>query len=375
MARLTYVMLLLATTLGAQTAVAPKPAQAETETVVLSCNEPELYPRREAVSLQSLERISDRIGTRLILKSDMADFSGFEFATGDAPFRPADGNAVVVQFVDNHQPDTQKTTTRIRAKDSSGRYSREYKININFYPKEQYAASGLTAPDYVIVQESDIAMDVGRVEDWIVDRATAEDIQFARQTWGKLLADAPSPAEKARRLARAILDALTPHQGIPSDKMKTTPFEQYRRAASGQDHVWCENLANIFVRACAAFDVPARQMHLNHAISEGEQYSLMLAEGHTTVEIFDEALNRWVWLDLDFSVLGMELAGYGPVNLAEFRRYLNDPVLVKGLRVVIYDPQTHSEKAVPVLESEARHSLFNYFKPDQIVYYYRELRE
>jgi hypothetical protein len=375
MTRMIFVMLLSATLLGVQTAATPKSARAETETIVFSCNEPELYPRREAVSLQSLERLSDGIGTRLILRSDMAGFSSFESATGDAPFRPADGNAVVVQFVDNHQPDTQKTTTRIRAKDSSGRYSREYKININFYPKELYAASGLTAPNYVIVQESDIGLAVGRVEDWIVDRATAEDVQFARQTWGKLLADVPSPAEKARRLARAILEALIPHQGIPSDKMKTNPFEQYRRAASGQDHVWCENLSNIFVRACAAFDIPARQIGLYRPSSEEEGYSLMMAEGHTTVEVFDEAINRWVWLDLDFSVLGMELAGYGPVNLAEFRRYLNDPVLVKGLRVVIYDPKTHSEKAVPVLESEARHSLFNYFKPDQTLLYYRKLPE
>lgn len=375
MTRMTCLMLLLVITLGAQTATAPKPAQPETETIVLSRNEPELYPRREEVSLQTLERLSDGVGARLILRSDMADFARFEYAVAGGPFQPASDKTVIVRFIDNHRPDVQKSTTRIRAIDRSGRASREYKIEINFYPRERYAASGQTAPGYVIVQGSDIAMAASRVEEWIINRPTADDLLFARQTWGKMLASNPSPVGKAQGLARAILDALTPHRGIPSDKMKTTPFEQYRRAVSGQDRVWCGNLADIFVHACVAFGIPARDIGMHRFLSEGEAYSLMLAEGHSTTEIFDESLNRWVWIDLTFSMLGMELDGYGPVNMVELQRYLNDPALVKGLRALAYDPQTRSEKTIPLLESASRDSLFNYFKRDQIFRYTKRLRE
>ena len=99
----------------------------------------------------------------------------------------------------------------------------------------------------------------------------------------------------------------------------------------------------------------------------------MLAEGHSTTEIFDEALNRWVWIDLTFSMLGMDLAGYGPVNMVELQRDLNDPVLAKGLRAIVYDPKTRSEKTVPALESDSRNALFNYFKRDQIFRYTRRV--
>jgi hypothetical protein len=61
--------------------------------------------------------------------------------------------------------------------------------------------------------------------------------------------------------------------------------------------------------------------------------------------------------------------------MVELQRYLNDPVLVKGLRAIVYDPQTRSEKAIPLLESTSRDSLFNYFKRDQIFRYTRKLRE
>jgi len=361
--------LLLAIALIAQMTASAKAKPRETETVVLNRNEAELYPRREAVSFQKLERLADGVGVRLILHSDMPDFSQFEAAAAGGPFLPTDDNTVVIRFSDNHTPDIQTNNTKIRAKDASGRLSREYGIAVNFYPKELYAASGKSAPGYVIVQESDIDLATSQVEDWIIDRATDEDIAFARETWGSALEQQPTPVAKARELARAILDAMEPHRGIPSDLMRTNPLEQYRRAVSGEDHVWCGNLADIFIRACTAFDIPARKIGMNRILSKEKGYSLMLAEGHATTEIFDETLNRWVWIDLTFSILGMDLAGYGPVNMAEFQRYLNDPVLAKGLRANVYDPKTHSEKTVPALESESRNALQNYFKRDQIFRY------
>lgn len=369
MIRSVFPILLVTVALVGQMSAAAKAAPRDTETVVLNRNEGDLYPTREAVSFQKLERLADGIGVRLILRSDKPNFSRFEASVGGGPFLPADDNTVVIRFTDNHTPDIQENSTRIRAKDATGQLSREYGIAVNYYPKEHYAASGKTAPGYVIVQECDIALAASRVEDWTIDRATAEEIAFAHKTWGPALERQPTPVAKAQELARSILDALDSHRGIPSDLMKAEPFEQYRRAVSGEDHVWCGNLADIFVHACAAFDIPARKIGMNRILSKEKGYSLMLAEGHSTTEIFDEALNRWVWIDLTFSMLGMDLAGYGPVNMVELQRYLNDPVLSKGLRASVFDPKTHSEKSVPALESDSRSALLNYFKRDQIFRY------
>ena len=177
--------------------------------------------------------------------------------------------------------------------------------------------------------------------------------------------------EKARGLARVLLDDLDPHRGVPSDKMKAPPFEQYQRTMSGKDFVWCGNLADIFVHACACFDIPARVISMIRYWSRGEAFDLLMAEGHATTEIFDEALNRWIWIDLTFLMTGMELLGYGPIHTAELHRYLNDPDRIKGLTAIEYDPGTKTEKRVSVTASTRLDDLLNFFKKDQAFTYHR----
>jgi hypothetical protein len=140
---------------------------------------------------------------------------------------------------------------------------------------------------------------------------------------------------------------------------------------SGKDFVWCGNLADIFVHSCACFDIPARMIKMIRYWSKGEAFDLLMAEGHATTEVFDEALNRWIWIDLTFLMTGMELSGYGPIHMAELHRCLNDPDKIKGLTAIEYDPVTKTEKRVSVPASTSLDSLLNFFKKDQTFTYRR----
>jgi hypothetical protein len=368
-------ILVLCAATAACTASKKEPAEAAgvagTESVELRSNERDLYPRLEDVAVRSVERLTGEVGVGLELVSDMDGFSHFAYSTNGEPFRDLAGGRLILRFEDRHTPDVQVTNTVVRPVDASGRASGDRFINVNYYPRELYAKAGQTAPGYVILRKTDIPLASTRVADWIVDRPTPEDVAFASATWGKALEGAATPLDKARRLARALMDELQAHRGTPSDRMNAPPFEQYRRAMAGEDRVWCSNLADVFVRASNALGVPARVIKMIRWLSKGEAYDLLAAEGHSTTEIFAADLNRWIWIDLTFLMTGMELPGRGPIPMAELVRALNDPDRIGELTAIVYDPATKAETRVSVPDCAARDSLLNFFKRDQTFTYTR----
>jgi hypothetical protein len=341
------------------------------EPVELHSNEPELYPRLEDAAIRSMERLPSGVGLRLEFVSDTRNFSHFLHSMNKGAFERMEGGILLLEFKDNHSPDIQYATTVIRSVSATGAVSRDYRIDVNYYPRELYAKAGQTAPGYVIVKKSDIPIVSSRVSDWIVNRPSDEEIAFAVATFGKRIEGGIGSLEKARRLARAIMDDLNVHRGVPSDKMRTAAFEQYRRAMAGSDFVWCGNLADIFVHACVCFGIPARTISMMRSWSRGEAYDVLMAEGHATTEIFEEVLNRWVWIDLTFLMTGMELEGYGPIHMAELHRCLNDPDKITQLTATEYDPAKRVEHRVKVTLSSHLNDLQNFFKKDQAFTYRR----
>lgn len=352
---------------------APKVIQ---RTVDLQTNCWELYPRREDVALISMERLRVGFGVELRVQTSRRDFSHFVYSVNGAKAqRSADGK-IPIRFEDKHSPAMQGTTTTIKAVGASGAESKPYSISINFYPKELYAAGGLTAPGYIIIQQTDLALTTSRVEDWILHRPMPSDVDFARKTWGRLFSAGRSDYENACELAKSILDDLEAHRGMPSDEMgKLAPLDQYRRVMAGKDHLWCGNIADIFSYACNALGIPCRTIGMNRtgpAQAEGTGGPvLLLAEGHGTNEIYSEKLNGWAWMDLTFRILGAYLKEDGPITMAELYSHLNDPNRVHSLRLNVYDPKTRTARIAPMLESGLKDGLFNYFKRDQQFHYLR----
>lgn len=352
------------------------PAPRIQRTIDLHTNCWELYPRREAVTLRGMERLRDGFGVELKVENSLRDFSHFVYrVNGAAAQRSSDGK-IPIRFQDKHSPAMQSATTSVKAVSVAGVESKPYAISINFYPKELYAAGGQTAPGYIIIQQTDLALTTSRVEDWILHRPSPGDVDFARKTWGRLFSLSHSDYENACALAKSIMDDLEPHRGIPSDEMgKLAPFDQYRRVMAGKDRLWCGNIAGIFSCACNALGIPCRIIGMNRAgpsQPEGQGGPvLLLAEGHGTTEIYSDKMNGWIWMDLTFCILGAYLKEDGPITMAELYSHLNDPNRVQSLRLSVYDPKTRTAKMSPLLESGQKGGLFNYFKRDQQFHYVR----
>jgi hypothetical protein len=358
----------------------PAPQKRIKRTVDLQTNYWELYPRHEDVVLLAMDPLREGFGVQLSVGSSMKGVSHFIYSVNGAPAQRSDSGKISIRFEDKNAPAVQRTTTTIKAATTSGAESKSYPISINFYPRELYAASGQTAPGYMIIQQTDLALTTSRVEEWILHHPSPDEVAYARKTWGRLFSPGQSDYDNVCALARSIMDDLEPHRGIPSDEMgRLSAFDQYRRVMAGKDRLWCGNIAQIFASASNALGIPCRIIGMNRAGAaqpEGKgRPVLLLAEGHGSTEIYSERLKSWIWIDLTFCILGAYLREEGLINMAELYSYLNDPNRLPSLRLHVYDPRTRTARKVLALESEQKGALFNYFKRDQRFHYTRWDRE
>ena len=355
-----------------------KASASKTDTLSLQSNYWALYPRRADISLRTFHQLKDEPGIVLSLRTDVKDFSHYLYTfkrdslPAEAALESRDGE-IAVRFAKRDEPKGQRILTEIRAVSRSGEKTRPYGVEIGYYPKELYAAGGQTSPSWLVVQNTDLVLSGSSVDDWVLEQATAADRAYAQKRWGDLIKGYKTDSEKAQALAKALIKILKPHGGVPSDSMlNASGFEQLARVEAGKDHAWCSNFADIFTKACTSLGIPVREINMQYFWSSEGENSFEIAEGHRTTELFDRDLNRWVWIDLTFSILGARGGDQDPLNMWELVQALNDGSRIKGLKVVEYDSEKDVEKAVPVLDSSQKKALLNYFRQDQQYKYVRK---
>lgn len=369
-------LLLAAATLPGTGRTAEPAAPATTEEVWLQSNLRELYPCYTEICLSTYEQMSDAPGVVLRLQTEVERFSHYRYTVtrdslpAGAPMQDRSG-AIAVRF-DPHNSRPQRITAVIQAVSRSGRKTRPFSIELGYYPGEFYAASGHRTRSWLVVHTSDLALCGGSVRDWIVERPSAQDRAYARKRWARLVNPLHTDYERAQAIARDLVQALRPHEGIPSSKMTyASGFEQLARAEGGQDRVWCGNYADIFSAACNALDVPVRKIDMQYVWSSLGRTNFEIGEGHRTTEVFDRTLNRWVWMDLTFGYWGARLDDHEPLNMADLVQALNDERRFERLRLVEYDHESGVERSVPFVESRRGKDLLRFFRQDQRYKYVR----
>jgi transglutaminase-like putative cysteine protease len=361
---------------GAAGAAGPA-APVTVEAVWLQSNLRELYPSRAEICLSTYQQMSDEPGVVLVLQTDVENFSHYRYSLQRDSLPREErlesrSGEISVRF-ERHDVRPQRIKLAIQAVSKSGRKTRPYSIELGYYPTEHYAAAGQRTPSWLVVHDSDVELCGSSVEDWIVERPSAQDRAYAKKRWARLVDPLPTDYDKARAIARDLVESLRGHEGIPSDRMRYAPaFEQLARAEGGRDRVWCGNYADIFSAACNALGIPARKIDMQYVWSSQGRTSFEIAEGHRTTEVFDRQLNRWVWMDLTLRCWGARMDGDEPLNMAELVDALNDERRVGRLRLFEYDDQRGLERIVPVAESGRGKDLFRFFRQDQRYQYHRK---
>ena len=340
----------------------------------------ELYPTENAISLQNIERTPTGIGLVLTL------LTAFEFGTlevtesGHAEVA-IDGPIITVRFPNEKAMEPQLHTLSIIAISTAGERTTAFHLGLQFASKARDAANGRTTHDRIIVKDTDLQLNYSVIADWIIEIPTNEDRAYAQQCWGDLISPEAPPYSRARVVTRAVIDDFEPQRGIPSDMMNGLhPFRQHERILARTDHGWCANLSEVLCHALNSLDIPARLVRMRNtyynADSEapGRNFEVLLAGGHTIVEIFDRTLNQWIWIDPSQRQLGARDAGGHYLNLAEIHHRANQPHQAADLKLDAYDPVTSEETTFAFADSPSRPNLLHYCKREQRFYYFKRLK-
>lgn len=298
-----------------------------------------------------IRRLEPLTGTEPALRLELAcgrpDFSHFRFARGRTPSYPALNNSFIIRFGKER---TWKGKARPIYTGGAGKTT--YDITITLRTREESAAAGNPGPARFTVQITPpLDFEVRSPASWAVPVPTAEERRFAEATWGNVVAGAKSDYAKAKELAKALCRELWPHSGAPIPEMPYySPFEMYRAMVSGKSKGFCVQFGMIFVHACKCFGLIARNLHIERPVRYGDGSWIFLSGMHCTNEVFDRALNRWIFMDLRFYCLGAYLGEEGPLTLGEFHLFMSQPHWQERLRFQIYDLKTKTEKRLPMKE-------------------------
>lgn len=309
------------------------------------------YQPQDELTIKSIEDLGgENIKIILNLQPHLKDFSHFLISIDRSEFQKSPDGSIIAEFrID--ETSVMKTTAVVKMVTANATESQPYEITFISNPNKYWASKGAAGyPNWITIKTDpylNFTPDYA-VENWIYKTLTAGDIEFAKQKWGSLIKNAKSNHEKAKLIAKSLMDDLKSHIGVPSDSMKVPPFEQYERMVSGRDRGFCTNLANIFVHACNSLGIPARRIHLEKVCYRSDKFSIRMGGMHSTTEIFDDQFNQWVWLDLTYNILAAYLGNEGPLNAAEFSMFLNSPQRRKDLKVLYYIYENKSEKIMPL---------------------------
>lgn len=356
-----------ASTLG-ETSIRPEGAP---EPIELGNNLAPFYPSRQDLMLVALS--SEGTDLTVTFASDRPEFNGVAFGSvqGGLP-GPELGTAhPSVQLDLSEAPSTFNQTFWFQALDRDGARGPVQQLGLSLYTTEFYASRGITADSVIIIDWTEIPPARNRVEDWVVDRPTFADRQFAEVTFGEKVQHQTTTAGQVQALALQLLESVALQVGVPSAELSALPpFEQFRRAAAGQDQLWCDNYAKIFVRAANSLGIPARRIELLGYCDRSGSVAVCTADGHATTEYFDRELNRWVWIDLTGWVLAARNARGDLLDAQQFQRAFNDP-LGEPVTLEIYDPHARVVNQLAVDPREPRWGLKRFFNVDQTFRYYR----
>lgn len=344
--------------------VAPEP-------VTLGSNLAPFYPTRQDLLLVALS--SQGTDLTVTFASDRPEFNGVAFGRVQAglPGPELGIGQSSVELDLSEAPSTFNQAFWFQALDRDGARGPVQQLGLSLYTAEFYASRGLTADSVIIIDWTEIPPARNRVEDWVVDRPTFSDRQFAEATFGERVHQETTTAGQVQALSLQILEAVALQVGVPSAELSALPpFEQFQRAAAGQDQLWCDNYAKIFVRAANSLGIPARRIELLGYCDRSGSVAVCTADGHATTEYFDRELNRWVWIDLTGWVLSARNARGDLLDAQQFQRAFNDP-LGEPVTLEIYDPHARVVNPLAVDPREPRWGLKRFFNVDQTFRYYR----
>ena len=312
----------------------------------------DLYHGCEPVCYRSIDELpGPEVGVRFVFASNWPDFSHFLIAADDGDFVRRDDGAAVVRFEDSTEQ--QARTLRVKAVREDGEESRTYTVRMDFMPKKAFASGRVVLDNDRIRMTINPLMHPAAVpmEDWGFPLPTDEERDFAIRKWSGAVEGVECDYERAKALARPIIEDLWPSRGSPSDRMQgLPPFEQYDLMVRREERGFCTTFAAIFECACKSFGILTRRISMCDSPTASHRLFVQNTSNHVTTEVFDRSRNQWILMDLTYQMLGAFLGAEGPLTTAEFHMFINQPHRRERLQLLLHDLNDRTDKLLPFAE-------------------------
>jgi hypothetical protein len=291
-------------------------------------------------------------------------------APADKDFRPLDlNNPLVLAFDQDGRPELQLIDAYFMVK---GEEIPVYHLSLTYYPNEFYALFKSSTPRRIILRSKDLIINSSAITEWQTVRPPQADIEYAQQQWGPILKNCKSNYEKAKKIIRTMRRELYGKSGVPPDSLSVLhPFDQYDFTVNGKGAVWCTNTSMMFIYLANCLGIPARQVATGKNNINGD-IMLWTNDGHTTTEIYDDKLNKWIWMDVSYGVVGVSDFRNHYLNVAQLCYAMTEKVAADRLRVRYYNRGMLRNRRLRNYKFET--SIVNYFGRNQRVYFYHKDR-
>lgn len=322
-----------------------------------------VYPAANNLFYTDVENVSDSSDTdslsiKMYFRNSYANFSGYKFLLDEQLASTKFGDAFVFRFSKKAKENVYHTL-KVAVNDDV------YFIKVSYDPKQFLENNGRTTSENgFFIHETDITFQEVSTQKFIRYQLNESEKIEARKEFSIAVENVKSQKEKAQLIATTLLDKLAHRRGVPSDAMNSiSPLEQYRKAKNEKDKVWCGNLADIFLYACSAYDLPARLICLGNTFKEGVDPLIYNADHHSIAEVYyDES---WHLIDMSFYVLDAKNKEGRILNFVDFWHLMNIPQERKGLTITIYDLKDKKIKDIPVEQAPKYDRLLTYYKQNQ----------
>jgi hypothetical protein len=221
--------------------------------------------------------------------------------------------------------------------------SRDVRMEIDFYPKENYQQKNLTWPDNYWLVGSSIPLTTRnpyRVAEWVGLAESDPELERARQILGdRIRKDAPA-LEKAEQVFLFVMDAIKDSGGTPDDRLQAaSPLETYE-CLIGQGKGFCENRALVYYLFANAAGVPTRLIDL------AGKFGPLKLTGHYFCESFLPEVGIWMYVDPQFGAARAVQGQDRLLNTLDLKR-LSDLDALSGVTYFQYDAASGGLTAQP----------------------------
>jgi hypothetical protein len=211
--------------------------------------------------------------------------------------------------------------------------SKDVRMEIDFYPTENYQQKNLTWPDNYWLVGSSVPFTTRkpyRVAEWVGLAENDPELEKARQILGdRIRMDAPT-LEKAEQVFLFVMDAIKNSGGTPDDRLQAaSPLETYE-CLIGQGKGFCENRALVYYLFANAAGVPTRLIDL------AGKFGPLKLTGHYFCESFLPEMGAWIYVDPQFGVARAVLERERLLNTLELKK-LSDLNALSEVTFFLYD--------------------------------------